>query len=338
MHFLQTITIATLATLATATWHPHDKCDDKVVTKTVTVTEGAQPTYVQPPKPGKTLEVKLVAENGVVKYVPDRVDAEVGDVVKFRFFAAAHSATQSSFDKPCTAIKDGFDSDLIPNMENKEGAEFERLFTVKDKAPKWFYCKQPNRNHCGQGMVFGINPNGKMDEFIQKAKDQNGALVSATPPPPASTTAPAPSAKTTVTVSGGFNADGSNNLKFDPAYLPKVKRGEEVVFDFRKLNHTLTESTFWNPCMKKANTPIDTNFQNANPDDVPLAKAVTIKFDSDESRFFYCKQANGTPRGHCSNGMVFAVNVDENGFRKFQDNAKATLPKIKGRSAQGFAA
>ncbi|KAF1811722.1 hypothetical protein P152DRAFT_366688, partial [Eremomyces bilateralis CBS 781.70] len=274
-------------------------------------------------------EIKLVAENGVVKYVPDRIDAEVGDVVKFRFFAAAHSATQSTFDTPCTPLQHGFDTDLIPNPNNVESAEFERLFHVKDKKPTWFYCKQPNKNHCGQGMVFGINPNGKMDEFIQRAKDQNGALVDAPPPP--TDTAPPP-ATATVVVSGGFNPDGSNNLQFTPPFLPTVKKGEKVVFDFRKLNHTLTESTFWNPCVKKFGTDIDTDFQNFNPDDVPLKTPATVEFTSDKPRFFYCKQANGTPNGHCSNGMVFAVNVNDYTFQAFQRNAQATLPRIKGRS------
>ena len=113
-----------------------------------------------------------------------------------------------------------------------------------------------------------------------------------------------------------------------------------MLFDFRKLNHTLTESTFENPCKRKASAQagdgyaaaaalIDTDFQNANPTDTPLLKATTVTFDSaaHAPRYFYCRQGNSTPKSHCGAGMVFAVNVDEDRFRAFQARARATLPK-----------
>ncbi|KAI9781713.1 MAG: hypothetical protein M1835_004244 [Candelina submexicana] len=112
-----------------------------------------------------------------------------------------------------------------------------------------------------------------------------------------------------------------------------VKKDSIIHFDFRALNHTLTESSFANPCKKLDGTDIDTNFQNANKADIQNARAIDINITSDGPRYFYCKQANGTPKGHCSNGMVFDINIDSNKLTQFQNNAVATKPPmIKGRS------
>ncbi|KAI9818588.1 MAG: hypothetical protein M1832_004361 [Thelocarpon impressellum] len=152
------------------------------------------------------------------------------------------------------------------------------------------------------------------------------------PPPPASYSAPtgAPTGVFTVTV----GLDNGKTLKFDPPFLPKVPKGSKVHFDFRARNHTLTESSFADPCKKLAGTPIDTNFQNVNIADVPGQNATDIVLDTEENkpRWFYCKQGNGTPNGHCGLGMVFAINTDEAKFNEFLGKAKATLPKVKGRS------
>lgn len=298
--------------------------------------------------PKKTLYVELVAQNGVVRYIPDRVDAAVGDVINFNFRAAAHSVTQSTFDTPCTRLEGGFDSDLIPNPNNLDGDEFTRQFTVEtaDK-PLWFYCKQQNANHCGQGMVFGINPGDKMDQFIENAKRQNGALVTrptatptAAPADAESPSMPAASPTYTVTVSGGFKPDGSNDLKYDPPFLNGIEKGTKILFDFLRANHTLTESSFDSPCEKKADTKIDTNFENVNTENIPLLVPEIIEIDTDVNvpRYFYCKQANRTPTGHCSNGMVFAVNIDEARFLEFQQRAKDTLvpAAMKQRFARMF--
>jgi plastocyanin len=351
----------------------------KVIEIDITIVQGStvystgttktdQPTYTPPPPsppPSSTTtgapaskqthKVELRADNGVVHYVPDRVNADVGDFIEFIFLKANHSATQSTFDKPCTKLDGGFDSQLIPNLNGTVSAEFERLFEVKDKAPKWFYCKQPVKNHCGQGMVFGINPKSddQMNQFIENAKKQNGDKVnppsttgSAAATSAASTTVASSTASSTATgaaaplatvvVSGGLTPEGVNTLKFDPPFIPIVPRGSSVVFDFRKLNHTLTESTLENPCKKKPGTDVDTNFMNFNMADKPLQNATTITFDSEGPRYFYCKQANGKANGHCKNGMVFAINVDQNGFNTFQTNAKNTAVTIPGKRSMAW--
>ena len=124
----------------------------------------------------------------------------------------------------------------------------------------------------------------------------------------------------TVTVGGG------TQLTYKPPIL-HVAQGSRVHFDFLGKNHTLTESTFDKPCTKLFGTDIDTDFNNFNPNDIPNLHPFDYTFASDKARFFYCKQANGTPQSHCGKGMVFAVNVDKDTFKEFQARAEATLPK-----------
>lgn len=316
-------------------------------------------TYTQPPPPPyqtgtsaiysnttstaygsrQTHRVEVGTFDGKVQFVPNQINAEIGDVVEYDFLIKSHSLTQSEFLTPCT-YNGGFDTGLNqPNPKNESGL-FVIPFEVTTKKPQWFYCKQAGSpvSHCNSGMVFGLNPLDKMDQFIQNAINQNlntnGTASSTAPyqsvkPTSTSSTSTATGAIATVTV----GLQNGTVLKFDPPYLPKVAVGQKIHFDFRAANHTLTESSLENPCKKMDGTAIDTNFQNANKGDIPEFKPFDLTIDSDKPRFFYCKQANGTPKGHCSKGMVFSVNTDAATFSQFEQNALATLPKIKGRFA-----
>lgn len=287
----------------------------------------------------QTHHVQVGTFDGKVQFVPNQVNAEIGDVVEYDFLIKSHSLTQSEFLTPCT-FNGGFDTGLNqPNPKNESGL-FVIPFEVTTKKPQWFYCKQAGspKSHCNAGMVFGLNPLDKMDQFIQNAINQDltptgiasstGLYQTATPTY-ATATSTATGAVATVTV----GLQNGTVLKFDPPYLPKVAVGQKIHFDFRAVNHTLTESSLENPCTKLVGTTIDTNFQNVNKEDIPEFKPFDLTIDSDQPRFFYCKQANRTPKGHCSKGMVFSVNTDAATFGQFQQNALATLPKIKGRYA-----
>jgi len=289
----------------------------------------------------QTYHVNVGTFDGKFQFVPNYVDAEIDDVILFNFLARSHSLTQSSFTTPCT-YNGGFDTGLNQLNPKNESGLFVVPLIVTTEDPQWFYCQQPGPpNHCGKGMVFGLNPAGKMDQFIKNAIAQNGGLdvppastfatatsTTATPTPRTTTSSSAPKAIQSVTV----GLDGGKTLRFDPPFLRTVQRGSTVRFDFRALNHTLTESTLDAPCTKLQGSTIDTNFGNANPMDVANFKPFDFTFDSDRPRYFYCKQANDTPNGHCGKGMVFAINVDEKRFMQFQTAAEATLPKIRGRS------
>lgn len=278
----------------------------------------------------QTHHVNVGTFNGKFQFVPDRVNAEVGDIVLYNFLRQSHSLTQSEFLTPCTP-NGGFDTGLNQVNPTNTSGLFLIPFEVKTEKPQWFYCKQPQGNHCGKGMVFGLNPGDKMDRFIQNAILQNGNSTGAASPTATSVysspSGTATSAIPTVTV----GLQNGTVLKFDPPFLPKVAIGQKIHFDFRAANHTLTESSLVDPCTKLAGTTVDTNFQNANKADIPELKPFDLVIDSDRPRYFYCKQGN---KAHCAKGMVFSVNTDEATFRQFEANAKAVAPtlKIKGRA------
>lgn len=108
----------------------------------------------------------LDAGGPVLRYTPEFVNAGVGDVVRFNFFAANHTVTQSSFDSPCMGIPDGFRTGVQMNPENISGLVL-KDFTVSDSKPLWFYCGVTT--HCQQGMVFAINPLDRFPAFKAKA-------------------------------------------------------------------------------------------------------------------------------------------------------------------------
>ncbi|KAI9721181.1 MAG: hypothetical protein M1812_002342 [Candelaria pacifica] len=316
---------------------------------TSTTSKAGMPISTPPPPPPynpssttsaagskKTLKVQVGTFNGLVQFLPNQVNADVGDVVEFQMETKKHSVTQSDFRTPCTA-NGMFDTGLIENLQNITSANFTRSFEVKVATPQWFYCKnQGPPSHCSLGMVFGINPAGKMDQFIQTAKltaanSTANATTTSTTAGSTSTSTSTSSSSAVTTVTVGLN--NGTTLRFDPPFLQNVKKDSIIHFDFRAVNHTLTESSFANPCKKLDGTDIDTNFQNVNKADIPEAKAIDIKITSDGPRYFYCKQANGTPKGHCSNGMVFGINIDNKAFTEFQNKAIATKPPmIRGRS------
>lgn len=356
MKFSSIAALGGMATLASAGWAEADPSQPSMYSDTTSSATGAESyatAYAATPPSGyddhspshsigkKTHKVDVGALGQLI-FSPNQVEAAVGDVIEFNFLAKNHSVTQSDFATPCTK-NNGFDSDFMPNPNNETGV-FRQSLTIKDTKPMWFYCKQPNPvNHCGQGMVFGINPAGKMDQFIENAEKQNGNLPGASAPT-ASTMAPVPKGQdcATPTYTGAITTvtvglEKGKVLKFDPPFLQHKKKGDMIRFDFRAANHTLTESSFNDPCKKLDGTNIDTNFMNANKEDVPNAKPfdLVLDTDADKPRWFYCKQANGQPNGHCANGMVFAINPKSEGqFNEFLMKAKATLPKIKGRGLE----
>ena len=287
------------------------------------------------PGSSQTHHVQVGTFDGKVQFIPNNVNAEIGDIVEYNFLAKSHSLTQSEFLTPCT-YNGGFDTGL--NQANPMNISWLHVipFRVTTKHPQWFYCKQQGPpNHCGKGMVFGLNPGNKMEQFIQNAINQNGNLTVV--PSMTTTTVSSTSATSTSTATGAITTvtvglQNGTVLRFDPPYLSKVSVGQKIHFDFRAVNHTLTESSLNSPCKKLSGTDVDTNFQNANKADIPESKPFDLVIDSDRPRFFYCKQQNGTPKSHCGMGMVFAINTDEYTYRQFEDNAKATLPKIKGRT------
>ncbi|CAZ86181.1 unnamed protein product [Tuber melanosporum] len=149
-----------------------------------------------PAGPPKTHTVKVGGPN-LLKYTPENVIANVGDVVYFDFLERNHTVTQSTFDNPCVLNPNGVRSGFRPNPQNIPGKETFNV-TVSDDKPKWFYCAQGT--HCKAGMVFAINPGAKFEEFVNKAK--SGGNATTTAGGPAVTGTPNPSAPVTLIPSG----------------------------------------------------------------------------------------------------------------------------------------
>lgn len=94
---------------------------------------------------------------------------------------------------------------------------------------------------------------------------------------------------------------GPGTLRYTPESV-NAQPGDQIRFIFQQKNHTATQSTFENPCVK-APGGFDSGY-------VPVADGVTdgfpvaeLNITSTDPVWVYCKQ--GT---HCQAGMVFAVN------------------------------
>lgn len=131
---------------------------------------------------------------------------------------------------------------------------------------------------------------------------------------------------------------GDTGLDFNPTSITAAA-GDNVIFEFRGGNHTVTQSSFAQPCtfLQTANGPgVDSGFQ-------PVAAGATsfpqwsITIDNATAPlWFYCKRIQ--PANHCQAGMVFAINpTAEKTFAAFQAAAKASGSGAASGSASGAA-
>jgi len=266
----------------------------------------------------------VVGGPGVLKYNPQFVTANVGDKVLFSFRQKNHTATQSSLASPCTKAPGGFDSGFVPVADSNTGGPFPAAeFTVKDTNPVWVYCGQAG--HCQAGMVFAINPGPGQFAQFQAAAQGSASSPSSASAPAAST---APGATDHKVIVGG------SGLIYSPNNI-KAQVGDTITFEFHQKNHTVTQSTFGNPCSPLASTSttgqvgFDSGFMPvaANATTFPTW---TVSINDTTPVWVFCKQAN-----HCSQGMVLAVNsVDSgpNSFSAFQAKAQGTSGTSGGTS------
>jgi len=98
---------------------------------------------------------------------------------------------------------------------------------------------------------------------------------------------------------------GAGGLVFDPPKLDGVANGDDVQFMFMAKNHTVTQSTFADPC-KAMPGGVNSGFMLApnQTDNMPMW-TITIN-DASAPLWFYCRQK--TPVNHCAMGMVFSIN------------------------------
>jgi plastocyanin len=141
-------------------------------------------------------------------------------------------------------------------------------------------------------------------KFIALAFAATAALVSAQEP-------------TVHTVQVGLKEDGTPGPAFTPSAI-KAKAGDQVAFQFRAKNHTVTQSSFAEPCTRQFNTAlqelgVDSGFQPVAPDatEIPVW---TIQVENDSApQWFFCNFGGATPNSHCNAGMVFSINAQDEG-------------------------
>jgi plastocyanin len=116
----------------------------------------------------------VVAGLGGLRFDPDNVFAEIGDIVQWNFLPKNHSVAKSSFGKPCIPEENGvsfFSGFNFVTNENLAPDVFQ--IVVEDKTPIWYYCAQGT--HCRDRMVGVINQ--KVDSAFTLAKHRELAAA-----------------------------------------------------------------------------------------------------------------------------------------------------------------
>jgi hypothetical protein len=136
---------------------------------------------------------------------------------------------------------------------------------------------------------------------------------------------------------------GANEtLTFTPNSITGAQNGDKVNFLFASKNHTVTQSSFAQPCAPftppGATQLLDSQFQavpQANEATGPFPVFTVTLGNLTGPLWFYCRQK--TPVNHCQMGMVFAVNpTADKSFSAFQQNAmnpNATAPALPSGSS-----
>jgi len=126
----------------------------------------------------------------------------------------------------------------------------------------------------------------------------------------------APALAANITVVVGAGEDGSPALTFRPNQITAAV-GDLVQFQFRGGNHTVTQSSFANPCAQQFNTA--TNQPGFTSPFIPFNAAsgtigvYTLEITQATSPiWFFCART-----GHCNGGMVGAINAPATGDKTF---------------------
>jgi len=142
------------------------------------------------------------------------------------------------------------------------------------------------------------------------------------------------SAQTTHTVTVGLNG----TLTYTPANITAAK-GDIVSFVFATGNHSVTQSTFAQPCTQLTNTTVTPNVVGISSGFVkapPSGDLPTWSFavsDTATPLWFFCLQGK-----HCQQGMVFSINATpEKSHDAYVQAAKSSNASIPNPETQGAA-
>ncbi|KIP05985.1 hypothetical protein PHLGIDRAFT_107475 [Phlebiopsis gigantea 11061_1 CR5-6] len=261
---------------------------------------------------------------GGLQFKPPTVVAAPGDTVLFVFKQGNHSATQSSFENPCVAALGGFDSGFMPVAEGTNVSFPASPLNVTTTEPVWVYCRQAN--HCQQGMVFAINPGNQFSAFQAAARSSSPSSSTKTVPSSHTSTATSSAVPRPAATSSDHTVvvGGPNRVFFSPSNIT-AQIGDTVTFQFQQKNHTVTQSTFAQPCVSLTESStsgqigFDSSFMPV-ADNATNFPTYTIQINDTSPLWAFCRQTN-----HCGAGMVFSVNAPELGpttFEAFTARAK----------------
>ncbi|KAI0068418.1 hypothetical protein BV25DRAFT_1793298 [Artomyces pyxidatus] len=111
--------------------------------------------------------------------------------------------------------------------------------------------------------------------------------------------------------------------------------GDQVMFHFNPKNHTVTQSTFAQPCTKAENG-FDSSFNPVAVGTTVGNPTFSITVNTTAPIWVYCRQGENTAASHCGKGMVFSINPgadgSSNSFANFQAEALAVGAALAGSS------
>jgi len=134
------------------------------------------------------------------------------------------------------------------------------------------------------------------------------------------------SAQNTITVLVG----DQGSVAYSPSSIT-ANTGDTVVFQFMAKNHTVTQSTFADPCSTQTSPSqgIDSGFVPVNTTSGQIPQWSFEITNNSVPLWFYCRQT-----GHCQQGMVFAINpTADKTFDAFQAKAKSGTSPSSSSSA-----
>lgn len=105
----------------------------------------------------------------------------------------------------------------------------------------------------------------------------------------------------------------NGGLTYNPTSV-NASVGDTIAFQFVAKNHTVTQSTFANPCTASG---VDSGFFPVNASATEIPEWSFTLNNASAPLWFFCAQT-----GHCEKGMVFAVNpTAAKSFEAFQATA-----------------
>jgi len=132
--------------------------------------------------------------------------------------------------------------------------------------------------------------------------------------------------RATISVTVGGEA---GPLVFDPEWVD-ASAGDVVTFDLLSASHSVTQSTFDQPCVFMEGGA-DSGIR-PNPESVAGQEVFEFTVTDSEPQWFFCAQV-----GHCLQGMVFAINPgSEETFNQFKDIAMGVAAPTSAESTESM--